>query len=412
MRRRIFLLACVLALASCQKPLFDALPRWRLEHARTRQPLQTPQEPVDSARVEIPLSRGVYLTAVRFPDWADWRSGDFRGAQAVLYKDSVEIRAVPAGPQPSSDRLRLVGGHLWTDTADAGQTVICCDGEERIRYDSEELLRGFLFVDGAVHTLGQRPGGAGFSYRVDGEERFTSPTGQILGSPENPEWPGGAFSRDSTGIYFVYALPIRQASAHTYEYHVMRGGREVKEIPARTAGAVYDIRVFDGSIYRCERRNESSQSFCLVKDDLYLALDIRADELVKGCSLVPIRGKIMLKGHSESAVGNEQYWYRTQDGFWYALSRNDVRQMYEDNGVVSYVCCSPGGLVSALMKDHRPLPVTPETYRLTDGRCAQFREGVFAVALTHASGNAHLVLVDGKAIPFNFNGYFTSLTIL
>ena len=128
------------------------------------------------------------------------------GSEAVLYADGKVIARAPADPDPERHRARQ--GHLWTDRIDGKETVIFRDGEELFRFPGEELLRGFLIKDGKVHTLGQRPGNGGICYRIDGREVFSAPAGRIVGSASSPHWDAGAFSADSSGIYYAYGIPF------------------------------------------------------------------------------------------------------------------------------------------------------------------------------------------------------------
>ncbi len=250
MRRLILYAALLLALFSCSKPsLFERPPRWYIDRAHSP---ETTDVQVDSSAMNLPPRKGVYVTAIRFPEWARWREGDYRGAEAVLFRDSVEISSAPLGSRPDAERLRLWNGHLWTDIADEGVTRIYRDSVEHTVLPQEQLLRGFLIENDSLYTLGQRPGGGGLIFSVNGEERFSTPTGTALGSPWDREWEGGALMSDSTGVYYVYGIPFHKGDQITTEYHVMRGANDIKTIPPNSNGAIYDIRVRDGTIWRCK----------------------------------------------------------------------------------------------------------------------------------------------------------------
>ena len=234
----------------------------------------------------------------------------------------------------------------------------------------------------------------------------------VMGSPGQAEWEGGALMRDSTGVYYVYSIPFRQGTERLWEYRVMRGDQLVKLFPAkRSDGKIFDIRVFDGVVWRCERRNSSGQSLCLAKDDLYLALDMMAGEEVLQARLVPLDGAPAIKGVSEMDAGDRLYWLRTQAGLRLGVRRQDIQAFYYDQGAVSYVTASHDGTVITLMKNFVFMPVEPCRFRLLGERCGAFTDGSFAVALTAVEGTSHQAVIDGKTLPFTFNGYFTSLWI-
>jgi len=405
---RRFLVAAALALTalSCQKPLFDTPPRWLRERPRNNVKLPEP----DSSAMDLPPRPGVYVTAIRFPEWADWRSGDFREAEALLLRDSVIIATAPAGPRPDPDRIRQWDGHLWTDIADAGTTTIYKDGKEFLSFEGEELFRGFLIENGNIHTLGQRPGGGGLCYRINGEEVFSSSAGSVLGSPSDREWEGGALTRDTTGVYFTYSIPVKKSGSLSYEYHVMKGADEIMCVsPSAGGGAIYDIRVRDGTVFRSERRNSGSQSLCLVMNDMFLSIDVGPEEDIHTCKLVRYKGEMAIKGYSD--VDKPFHWIRFRNGNSITDSTPFIYDLYYD-GYMTAVVTVQGGLVSMILKDHRFHTVEPMKYRMTSSRCADLKEGFFAVALSRAEGSNHMLSLNGEQVFIPFNGYFTSLKII
>ena len=405
MRRLISLLCLVLALVSCQKPLFDTLPRWK-QPLRRGGPFGLVSQPDSLAPDQVPR-HGLYLSGLRFPEGVDWRAGDFSGARAVLWQDSVERVSVPAAPEP--DRLRIWDGDLWTDRVLDGETVVYCNGTERLRYPGEEVLRGFLLAGGEVHTLGQRPGNGGVCYRVDGTEVFASAQGVVLGATGDPAWEGGALMRDSTGVYFVYGIPVRRGEEDwTWEYRVMRGAEEVRLVSALPGtGRVWDIRVRDGTVWRCEQRGADGESLSLVKEDLSLSLGLNRDDRVHLCKLLPVGDRMMVRGYSQDGSWI-MHWVRGNGGRPFTENRRDVQELYVDGNTRALVTTNTDGSVAWLFQDQYQTLVEPG-FRLDGRGCGAYAGGRFAVALTAVSGNRHLVVVNGAAYALEFNGFFTSL---
>ena len=50
--------------------------------------------------------------------------------------------------------------------------------------------------------------------------------------------------------------------------------------------------------------------------------------------------------------------------------------------------------------------------RIRNSSCADFRGGTFAAALSDTSGRKHRLFLNGRLVPLEFNGYFTSLKII
>lgn len=391
-------LAALSAILSCKKPLMDTMPRWY-----SRGPRSYMSEPAgeDSSAWNIPGGKGVYIAAIRFPEWAKWREGDFRGAEAILIRDTVVVAKVQAGPRPEPGRIRILDGHLWTSIADGGTTELFCDGAHRLTIPEEELLKGLLLDSGSIHTLGQRPGGSGISYRIDGKEVFSSGTGTVTGE----------MTRDTSGTYFVYGIPIRKGDSATMEYHIMNGADEIRCVSPTENGTIYDIKVRDGTVYRSEKRGASASSLCLVVGDTYHSVNAGADESVHLCKLTETGGEMTIKGYS--VQGNRKWhWIRSREGVMCRVDTPGVQDFYVDGSAVAFVVNGKDGFVGSIHAGGAQYWIEEKRYRLSSSACADFRGGVFAAALSDTSGREHRLFLDGQLVPMEFNGYFTELKII
>ena len=376
-------------------------------------PYETEEEE-DSLVTPASDGRSVYAVAVRFPDGVDWREGDYRQAELVLLRDSVEVLAFPFGGDPAPDRVRLLGTQIWTDETRGGsETVVRCNGQERLSWKGEEVLQGLLVKDGRVHTLGQRAGGRGICYRVDGEVAFESPVGTILGGLENREWPGGALSADSLGVYYTYSIPVKKGKETLQEYHVMRGDEQVQLVAAGMAHKVFDVRPLGEVVYRSECRSAYSWSLCLVQANAPISMGISPEEEVIQSQLITHNGYMLMKGLSRG-TDNPTYTYWVRDMYdvrFVARSNFRPADIYLDQGWTAYITLDQGRVCQAY-KNGEIVPVKPDTYVLKSSRCAAFRKGIFAMALTNAGGDEHLLQADKQAFPHRFNGYFVAIQIL
>ncbi|MBR6211713.1 MAG: hypothetical protein IKQ64_01565 [Bacteroidales bacterium] len=192
----------------------------------------------------------VFITAVEFPPGYDWRRDSSFGevsGRIVLYRDSVRILEVPAGPGclacMDADLHHLIGGHLYTESCTSAETVIARDGERLFSYPGRELLCGMLVEGRDVYTLGRSRSGEGFSLRRNGEELFSRPSGGIaVLFSARPDYPTGALYREGGHMYFSFWEPAEGIEGK--EWYVVEDG-----VPSRVEvpdGRMYDIRIRDG----------------------------------------------------------------------------------------------------------------------------------------------------------------------
>ena len=415
MRATSVLMILLTAAVSCQKPLFSGTPRWmRMQDRYKYMSAPLPKDDSGDTGGENPEEEGpsVYLSALRFPDGQYWRSGDLSGAHLVLWKDGEEVLDIPAGHYPEPDRHRIRDGHLWWDDSDGSSTYLYMDEEVLLHYDGDEILRGFLDVDGDLHTLGQRVGSNGFSYRVNGVEVFSHPSAKVVGSFDDREWEGGALMRDGEDVYFTYALPIRSGNETLWEYHVMQGGQPLLTVPAGDAAKVYDIRVWKGSVYRSEQRGPGGSSLVLVRDNTLLSLGVKDDETVHLCRLVPSGGEMLVKGYStRKGQSGYSYWLRGKNGPVQLLdSQFPVADLYPDNPnrIALYL---ENGKIKEIWGGKRYLNMLPGRYTLYTSACSTLYDGALYAVLSDATDNSHLLLQGEQFRNFTFNGCFTGVRI-
>lgn len=402
---RFFLLS--LALVSCQKPLFENTPRSDAKGSGRDSTVVLPP-----AAGEPPVP-DIYASAFVYPEGVDWQ--DPGQADVVLFKNGEEVLRVAVEGRPEADRHRIAEGRLWTDACDGNEVVVSCDGKERFRYEGDELLRGFLAVNGIAYTLGQRRGNGGFSFRINGQERFSSPVGTVLDGPEDCEWEGGAFSRDSSGVYYTYGIPIWKGDQLQWEYRVMHEDEMLAMIPAGSiVGGLYDIRVHDGTVYRSELRRSVRSSYCLVKGNTIQEIEMEPTEVPHYLKLVPGEGRLLLKGHSTGIASGKNYCYWLRDVSTVVNMVTDnqpILEMLTDGGHTAYLVEGPEHTVRTLYRDKKTIPFPSDRFRLPSRRCAQYRKGVLAIALSDPAKGEHLLIRDGEVTTLHFNGRFTSLQI-
>lgn len=361
-----------------------------------------------SVHIEKPHEISVWTTAVVYPDSVPWQNvPDTSVARLVLFKNGEEVLSAEGA---SELHHRFMDGHLWSDKWDGNRTAVYCDGGEVFSFPSEEILLGFLIKDGHIHTLGQRPGGEGFCYRVDGGEVFSSDVGTIVGSFNERAWPGGALTDDGAGVYYAYRIPVKTYGKLDWEYRVMRGSETVKIILAGTASATYDIRVMSGKI--CSLRRRESGDLVLAEDDLEEKIPEFALETLCSCMLYPIEDRMVIKGYSWiKKYGQYMSWLRDKGGIMHNLTSARPFAEWQPAGTNLSAIDMEGDRVRSIWiagEEQEPLS---QDYVLTSPLCMLSGDVLFAVALTGADGRNHLIRVGQSDFPMSFNGYFCSIHI-
>lgn len=394
-----------LAVLSCQPPLFDSIPRSGnpYDSGTGHSYADKPDASEPSGAEEVSL----YATAVCFPDSVDWRAGEGGESMLFLLKNGDEVLRVPMSDRPESYRHRIIRGALWTDHYENGQMVVSCNGEERFRFQGEEVFNGFWVVNDQIYTLGQRPGGGGLSFRVNGQERFSSESGVLLNGPDETEWDGGAFCFDTSGIYYAYGVPVQKEEEVDWEYRIMKEGQVEKVVPASADCQLYDIRVWNGTIYRVEKHGNNN---CLVKGETYITLPFPPGEVPHYCKLVPGDDRILIKGYSYTP--SFTYWLRDQGGTVFSIgSAYVLRALVKDGDDYGYISEYDDGSTLGVFINRDVVLLANGRFTLTSTRCVQFRKQTFGAALTATQGKRQMLIHNRDTIALRFNGYFTSIQI-
>ena len=417
--RKLFGLLFLLCAVSCREPLLDSIPRFMREQDRfsrnagegSGEARDTSARPVDPLNPTLPeYVPSLYATALHFRDSVNWRRDSLGAAEVLFFKDGELQQRLPVSSPPDPERHRIWNGQLWTDATDGHQTVLYCDGEERIRFSGEEQLRGFLIVDGDVHTLGQRPGKGGFCYRINGEAVFSQDKGSVLGSPSAPGWKGGALRLDGGSVYWCYSLPVTLKDRVDREYHVMKGAETFRTVPAGTSQALYDLRVYNGHLWRAEKR---AGTLFLLCDDQEFYFNVSTAEMVS-CRLIPAKDRVQVLGCNRMGGSGFVYWVATPGPTSTAtrgIGRSDRSELryLDPDGLFADVDAE--GRVQTLLYGTQVLDLAAGVYTCPSPLDLFLDEKHYAAALTHGSASTHLLLYDGKQTTVSFNGYFTSVII-
>lgn len=372
-----------------------------------------------------PQPDATYIICAEFPAEYDYHTDPDYGsveASLVFFEDGERVLTLPAGPGSQfsidPDMHRCRGGHLYTDGVDATGTFVHCDGELLFRYEGREALRGFMLIDGKVHTLGQSRDGGGFSYRIDGEYVFGRKDGYILGDMSYPVPEGGALRTDeaaggSSGVYFSYGIPHKTYEGTKWEYHLFRGGfDEIIDISSSTT-EVFDVVVHGGSVYYTARRSDFSTNPVLEYGESSYSLGDYDYMYARPhiCRIFFDGPDLYVKGWYETKGGEKLYvlWNRrgvdmTIPGtgaydIWVSSGERFVLQKSE--GILSIVRSWGGDSPSVDALGELSLPFN---------NCAAFSGGALSLALSAPDGKL-VVYSAGETRSYDLYGYPTSIKI-
>ena len=246
MKNFLPLIAIAVALAGCRGASggVSHLEAFRDRYTVTRRGTGLPGK-------ELPGADTVaYLTVLEFPEGYDWRRdtsfGEVSG-RIVLYRDSVRVLEIPAGPGSLAgldpDLHHLVGGRVYTESCTDSETVIGLDGTRLFSYPGREVLCGLLVEGEDIYTLGRNRSGEGFALRRNGDIVFSRPDGTVTAQfSSRTEYPSGALYRDGDHIYFSYCEIL---GSKRIWYMVEDGVESRVTVPD---GRVYDIRMKGGEL--------------------------------------------------------------------------------------------------------------------------------------------------------------------
>lgn len=389
----IALLIAVCAV-SCERPHHDAIPRYlrmqdRFSAQAGRGGHRDSTTQVTPPSPELP---DVYAAAFHFEDSLHCR--------ALLFKNGELYIGVPVKSPPDPERVRIRDGHLWTDETDGFKTTIYCDGKEMFRFDGEEQMRGFLLADGKLHTLGQKPGKAGFTYRIDGEAVFSSADGTVIGGPGDPEWDGGALAADGNEVCFAFSRPVKA----NREYTVVRGGEPIVSFAPGATERLMDIRVKGATVYRAEKTGYVIH-FIAGNNDLELHANIPN---LSSCRIGWEGDELTLRLESQLTATSRVFWHLDLPSALLkpTVSAESARSMLvsHDGQWLLVNALNDGRLLLSLDGEDLAEPI--DGYYIQSPSCLFLDGKGWAAALSSQGRAEHLIMSSRGNYTASFNGYF------
>ena len=372
-----------------------------------------------------PLPDATYIICAEFPEGYDYHTGpDYGSVEAtlVMFEDGKRVLTLPAGPGSQfsidPDMHRCRGGHLYTDGVDATGTFLHCDGELLFRYEGREALRGFMLLDGKVHTLGQSRDGGGFSYRIDGELVFSRKEGYILGDMSYPLPGGGALRLDEAAegaaeVYFSYGIPHKTYEGTKWEYHIFQGGSDKLIDTSSAVLEVFDVVIYGGSLYYTARRSDFSTNPVLVDGDSSYSLGDTPYMYARPhiCRIFFDGPDLYIKGWYETSDGGKLFVLWNRRGVSMTIPGTDAYDVWVSSGE-RYVLQKREGILSIVRSWGGDSPSVDAlgALSLPFNNCAAFSGGDLSLALSDPDGKL-VVYSGGESRSYDLYGYPMSIKI-
>ena len=346
------------------------------------------------------------MTAADYAKGYDWRADEARETvkcSLVVYVDGIPAMKVPVGETheicSDPDMHRVIDGHLYTDYASSGQTVIKKNGVFLFSYPGEERLCNMLSRGEDVYTLGESRTGTGFSFRKNGESIVSRENGSLIGSLKS--------SGDS--LNFTFCEEIHNAGGSIMRYYSVYGSK-VSQIALRDdIVCVWDAMQFQDEVIYLASLTGISQPVIVAGDNL-TALNMPKEADMISCSMF----------HAGENSGVEGL-YKTSDGARYSAIWLNGKCVETFKGLTISALCTDGGGVfcvlnppstssSGIIYRAGEMYEIPQGYACIGSQSLAVVGGIMYVGLSSQIGENPLLWKDGQMVSLNVNGYISSVT--
>ena len=347
-----------------------------------------------------------YMTAADYAKGYDWRADEARETvkcSLVVYVDGIPAMKVPVGETheicSDPDMHRVIDGHLYTDYASSGQTVIKKNGVFLFSYPGEERLCNMLSKGEDIYTLGESRTGTGFSFRKNGESIVSRENGILIGSLKS--------SGDS--LNFTFCEEIRNAGGSIMRYYSVYGSK-VSQIALRDdIVCVWDAMQSQDEVIYLASLTGISQPVIVAGDNL-TALNMPKEADMISCSMF----------HAGEKSGVEGL-YKTSDGARFSAIWLNGKCVETFKGLTISALCTDGGGVfcvlnppstssSGIIYRAGEMYEIPQGYACIGSQSLAVVGGIMYVGLSSQIGENPLLWKDGQMVSLNVNGYISSVT--
>lgn len=367
----------------------------------------TEREPVqEQPYVQVEGDTVAYVLAVEYPEGAPWQMfGEYSACHLSVFASQKKIISVPAGEGtslvPSTDRNRLVGGHLYSYSFVGVDTIIYKDGEELFRYPFWEFLRGFAVTPEGVYTLGQGASYDGFSLRLDGLELFSRSSGTIVGEEDFTARSEGALFR--TDEYFSFGYMSTDG-----DFYIVRDLFPEVVSFQDDVDKVLDFKYIDNEYYVVALRPDGRLGV-YAGGKRKIVFDLNDSKAICSACLLSQAGRIFLKAHFRLPDSGERLYVWDLRGNAVFRSETSVWLYMEDASLFWYGFPGDDWEYDGAAK----IPLSSVGDRLYSQRCAVLRDGHRYAAVTATDNMMYPYLLrDGRRLAIAVNGYLIDIEVI
>ena len=326
--------------------------------------------------VKKPYSGAIACSMLLFEPLYDWVRDTAYGVAPVsvaVYEGTKRRLLLEGVLGADPDMHRIRGGRLYSDYCTGNETVVLCDGKEVFRYPGRESIEGFELVSGSVHTLGRNRSGEGFSYRIDGREQLSRPSGSIV----------SGLHEDGGTLWFSFRS--RDVETGQMRYYLSDGKKTEEAVSAKKLSSVFSLRMVGGVPVTSGRMDGSRKNPVAYSGDTQILLGRNPPGEAISCAHVAFEGSEMVFcGSYRTSAGGEIYALWNRKGPLVTFPEGDVVHAVFPTGKDCLVVRSSGGRL--ILREGKGVDRDIGPYRLMTPSCAAYREGSLLLGLTGEDG--------------------------
>lgn len=362
----------------------------------------------------LPKNASIYITGIEYPEGYDWRVDSNYGSvpfNLVVFSGTKRVLTLPSslGISPDPDMHRLSGGHLYTDYASGGETVVGKDGKELFRYTGSETLKGFMALSDGIYTLGQSRTGSGLSFRKDGVDLYSDHAGYVIGDTYTSR--NGALYEDSGALCFCYYT----VSSTGRTYYCVRDGQAEEVIAPEKIAKFYDLRVSDEKPVFLGDVVVSKKNYpAIFRDGDYFRLKPVGKFEARNYRFISSEGKYYVRGekYSKNVLQGTSVW----DSACAMLSTSDKETtalgIEVRGGRPYYVATTQNGYVRKFVAPTGTEGVSDSLMVMSGGCVALSGSSMYAAVTSCSDLTSPFLWIDGQRTSVLLNGYLSSIQVV